>query len=72
MLAYDSNQSLKCNLMELSKRDKVAMSVIKAMQEIGMTVISTATEVGTNSIHIRALLNQSMIKVGRGIEQYFR
>ena len=29
------------------------MSVIKAMQEMGLDVISTATELGTNSIHIR-------------------
>lgn len=39
--------------MNLSKQDKVVMSVIKAMQEVGLTVISTATELGTNSIHIR-------------------
>jgi len=29
------------------------MSVIKAMQEMGLTVISTATELVTGSIHIR-------------------
>ena len=39
--------------MELSKRDNVVMSVIKAMQEMGLNVISTATELGTNSIHVR-------------------
>ena len=39
--------------MELSKRDKVVMSVIKAMQEMRLTVISTTTELGTDSIHIR-------------------
>ncbi len=29
------------------------MSVIKAMQEMGLTIVSTATELGTGSIHIR-------------------
>lgn len=46
--------------MELSKRDKVVMSVIKAMQEMSLTVISTATELGTNSIHIRCRRNNGV------------
>lgn len=29
------------------------ITVIKAMQEMGLTVVSTATELGTNSIHIK-------------------
>lgn len=29
------------------------MSVIKMIQEMGLTVISTATELGTGAIHIR-------------------
>lgn len=29
------------------------MSAIKAMQEMGLTIVSTATELGTGSIHIR-------------------
>jgi hypothetical protein len=39
--------------MELSKQDLAVMSVIKAMQEMGLTIVSTATELGTGSIHIR-------------------
>ena len=29
------------------------MSIIKTLQEMGLTVVSTATELGTGSIHIR-------------------
>lgn len=29
------------------------MSVIKTIQEMGLTVVSTATELGTGSIHLR-------------------
>lgn len=36
--------------MELSKQD---IAVIKAMEEIELTEIRTATELGTTSIHIR-------------------
>lgn len=39
--------------MELSPQDRVVISVIKTMQEMGLTLISTATELGTGSIHIR-------------------
>jgi acyl-CoA synthetase (AMP-forming)/AMP-acid ligase II len=39
--------------MELSKQDRVVMSVIKMIQEMGLTVVSTATELGTEAIHIR-------------------
>lgn len=39
--------------MELSKQDQVVMSVVKAMQEMGLIIVSTATELGTGSIHIR-------------------
>lgn len=39
--------------MELSKQDRAVMSVIKAIQAMGLTVVSTATELGTGSIHIR-------------------
>lgn len=39
--------------MELSKQDKVVIAVIKAMQEMGLAVVSSATELGTNSIHIK-------------------
>jgi hypothetical protein len=39
--------------MELSKQDRAVMSAIKAIQAMGLTVVSTATELGTGSIHIR-------------------
>lgn len=39
--------------MELSKQDRVVIAVIRAMEEIGLTEIRTATELGTTSIHIR-------------------
>lgn len=39
--------------MELSQQDRVVMSVIQAMQEMGLTIVSTARELGTGSIHIR-------------------
>lgn len=38
--------------MELSKQDKVVIAVIRAMEEMGLTEIRTATELGTTSIHI--------------------
>lgn len=38
--------------MELSKQDKVVMSVIKTLQEMGLTVVSTTTELGTSYIYI--------------------
>lgn len=38
--------------MELSKQDKVVIAVIRSMEQIGLTEISTATELGTTSIHI--------------------
>lgn len=40
--------------MELSKQDKVVMAVVNSMQELGLTVLSKTTELGTNFIHIRA------------------
>ena len=40
--------------MELSKQDKVVMSVIKTLQSMGLTVVSTSTELGTGSLHIRS------------------
>ena len=39
--------------MELSQQDIAVMSVIKAMQEMGLTLVTGATELGTGSIHIR-------------------
>ncbi len=41
-------------MMELSKQDKVVMAVINALQEVGLTVLSKTTELGTSFIHIRA------------------
>ena len=38
--------------MELSKQDRVVIAVIRAMEEMGFTQVSTATELGTTSIHI--------------------
>lgn len=46
--------------MELSKQDKVVMSVIKTMQEMELTIVSKATELGTNSIHIRGRRNDGV------------
>jgi hypothetical protein len=39
--------------MELSQQERAVMSVIKAMQKMGLTVLRTATKLGTGSIHIR-------------------
>lgn len=39
--------------MELSKQDRVVMCVIKTIHEMGLTVVSTATELRTGAIHIR-------------------
>ena len=46
--------------MELSQQDRVVMSVINAMQEMGLTVVSTATELGTGSLHIRGKRGDSV------------
>jgi len=46
--------------MDLSKQDKVVLSVIRTMREIGLTAISTATALGTNSIHIRGRRNDGV------------
>jgi hypothetical protein len=45
--------------MELSQQDRVVMSVIKAMQEMGLNVVST-TELGTGFIHIRGKRNDGV------------
>lgn len=39
--------------MDLSQQDRVVISVIKTMQEMGLIIVSKATELGTGSIHIR-------------------
>ncbi len=36
------------------------MSVIKAMQEMGLNVVSKATELGTGAIHIRGKRNDGV------------
>lgn len=38
--------------MDLSKQDRVVIAVIKSMEQMGLTGISTATELGTTSIHV--------------------
>lgn len=46
--------------MDLSQQDRVVMSVIKTMQEMGLIIVSTATELGTGSIHIRGKRNDGV------------